>query len=516
MDRSAIRSEVWWRPVVVAAIVLAATAFACGGSGHGGIDSSAQVDGGLPDLGLDSTDQVGGTAIITWVNARGSIDVPVDYTGATIGAFTEDTTGTHTYYEGSGTVDGTFSVPGVPTAAPFVLRVKEASSPVTLVIASGGEARTFDLGNVWGGRPDVALSMSQTTAYAFDLALGVPWDSNYWYIAFDFRSVTTSSDPASVTPGATTLHVDFTGPYTVLLDGVGRGDILSFTTMRSTPLAGGLTATILRSALVTSDVVITDGVENPVTGTLALPPQKTLAADWRRSEFAAHRADLSPTATDWYDHVSVTCGPPLTSGATVAVPLALALVSARTGTSDATFDVMYGDPFPDGWRRVVSAATHTTVALSPPDAGSVIGQGAGIQVSDFAENVAARPIRPLVTPARAFMVEGASALAEQSGFGLTPELTWQPPAIGAPSLYRISVFMVLTAAEASSGRRPPLVAEMYTASTRARIPPGILDSGRSYSFWLTTIVDAGGSPTRPLRATLPRGTADCPSALMHP
>jgi len=492
-----------------------------GASSGGSAGGNSSGSGGIPAIGgqtgfggaAGQGGAVQGSATFSWVNGRGVVDVAVDYSAATIGAFVESPAGTFTYYPGEGTAAGTFTVPGVPLA-PFILSVKEKSGASTLLVSSS-DTRSFDLGKVQPGRPDLAFSDRSTTGYAFDLTLAMPWDDDYWYMAFDFKSVTTSPYPAPVAAGATKLEIQVGSPYVVLLDGPGKGDLLAIATIGSSPMSDGFTARTVRSALITDTVVATDGVSTPVLGTLTEPSQKRITADWRRSEFEAHRAEVFAPATDWASMLWVGAAPAAAVGAGM-FPLAPLEVDGPVGGPDVMLDVAYGDPLPDSWVRSVSASVQTTLVLSPPDGAVRTQHEATITVTDLADRISDHPLRPLVTPALALQVEGRPALQDQTGIGLTPRLTWQPPAIGTATLYRVTVFKVLTMAEASSALNGPTVAELYTVTPSARLPPGILETGRSYYFWVTAIARDGASLSNPFRGVLPAGSADCRSALMRP
>ncbi len=150
------------------------------------------------------------------------------------------------------------------------------------------------------------------------------------------------------------------------------------------------------------------------------------------------------------------------------------------GRFDRTF--AYGDPFQAGgapWDEFVSLDYSFNVPVLAPGAqvpaNLLVGFTARFPVAAL---VADGTIAPVIAPVRNVQIGGMDAMAPRAGVGLTPVVTWDPPAIGAPTGYNAQVEDVTT--DASNQTVLDDVADVTTTSTRLAIPPSILVSGHSY------------------------------------
>jgi hypothetical protein len=178
--------------------------------------------------------------------------------------------------------------------------------------------------------------------------------------------------------------------------------------------------------------------------------------------------------------------------------------------------VSYGDPFTSKaapWTEFVSLVYAFPV---PIPTGKAIGSLSAMMVATVPVNAAGAAetvITPSISPVQNAQINGQSLDAAAAGVGTSPTVTWQPPAIGTATSYRV----VVSAVEASSmGVNVRPVATLHTRSTSIRIPAPVMTSG-SYVLTITAIAAGGADLTsRPFVGALPYASADHVTALITP
>jgi hypothetical protein len=188
------------------------------------------------------------------------------------------------------------------------------------------------------------------------------------------------------------------------------------------------------------------------------------------------------------------------------------------GASDVDATVSYGDPFTSKaapWTEFVSVVYAFPV---PIPTGKAIGSlsammVATVPVEGLAGAAAETEIAPSISPVQNAQINDQPLDAPVTGVGASPTVTWQPPAIGTATGYRV----VVSAVEASSmGVNVRPVATLHTRSTSIRIPASVMTSG-SYVLTITAIAASGADLTsRPFVGALPYASADHVTALITP
>jgi hypothetical protein len=188
--------------------------------------------------------------------------------------------------------------------------------------------------------------------------------------------------------------------------------------------------------------------------------------------------------------------------------LDLALLSPSWTAGDfSTGTLSYGVP-PDGNWGVFTGlryAMGALVRLPCPDATGCQSDGhalatlvrsAGMERQFETALQPTGTVAPLLSPVGAAFVNGASLATRQTGFGTTPTLSWTPPTLGAPDLYRVSVLKLETYQDVNGNWRTKwsTVATLSTPHTSLQLPPGILESGMAYMFSIQALQTGMANP----------------------
>jgi hypothetical protein len=105
-------------------------------------------------------------------------------------------------------------------------------------------------------------------------------------------------------------------------------------------------------------------------------------------------------------------------------------------------------------------------------------------------------VAPLLSPVSGAFVNGASLATRQIGFGTTPTLSWTPPTLGAPDLYRVTVYHVGTYPDANGNWQTywQSVGSISTPHTSVVVPPGLLQAGEAYIFSIQALQTGMANP----------------------
>lgn len=257
----------------------------------------------------------------------------------------------------TGTIFGTFAVPGVPKNSTVLLK-STGKYGITWYQLSGmvSNRRTRVL-----GRPNAQPATVTTPLFINAVNLS-PWSSadeliaNCWTNATDVHAALTNP----LTPGATEIHQSFDwagftssshapggGPY--LIDS-RQGDTLTISRLERSSVSNG-TFQRIRQVLVSSSVVQTDGVSSEVNASFTDVPTMgqyavTINSDAIRSKLPF---DLQPGQWTF----SLTTGPGTHLGVPSGPPLASVSGVDAGGVVSETID--YGNPFDASWSLAIVA-----------------------------------------------------------------------------------------------------------------------------------------------------------------
>jgi hypothetical protein len=408
--------------------------------------------------------------------------------------------------EALGTVNanGTFTIHDVGTSS-YLLRLTGPSPyPRFWELTT----RAVDLGADAAGRPfPVAASLS--TPVTFALTGLSPW------VAGDRLALVSTGARLGATIPATPVPGDTAGDYT--LDWLGRplpeaGDLGWVLQYEQTSAATVPVSAVVRSGTVALTSSLPDGQAATWPLALGSPPRASIAADVRRSQFAALLAGVAPGGSAALGDVTLAVrAVPWTPSSSSPRPSLLS-ASVPPSAGDVNLGTLsYGRPFPSWFTELLEVTWLATVdvpaALGAP-AASVTYAAQRVEWTTGAPSV----IAPTLGPARLPSIGGQDAAQPQAGVGLTPTLSWSAPALGVPTRYSVT----LTELPAVAGSAPTVRAWFSVASSSIAIPPGLLEVGKVYFAVVWAVREPNGNPAAPHRPTVPRESAPMVTAPFTP
>ncbi len=427
--------------------------------------------------GLD-LDGITGSRIIHHVTDQGIVDVAVDVSSPSFGAWVGDSGG-FTFYPGTGNPDGTFSIPGV-TAESYYLKMESTVYGSIYVVSS---QPTIDLGEYAQGRPD-APAAGAGTVLRVSLRNMSPWNR-----AADDVQLVSSNAGVRISgiaysdiehhfpePGDTTLDIQMDYEAENLID-ASRGDQATIFQLVTRPGPAGTFYGSLSKAFTTSDLTIVDQESTLLFASLTDVPTDLV---WTRTidypSLHAFRSAVHPAATLGGDTLFIDVLPagsgygPFGLGNLVA--MAYSIVS-----SPETFSFSYGNPFP--WTQTFSGVYSLfAVRYQLPGTSSGTTIYSAMQAADDSDNFP-EPFNARISPPRNFQINGQPAAEDLSNVSLTPSLTWDAPGLGTANYYMVWVRELFVD---GSSTRSRLLALMSTTHNELVVPPGILQPGGSYIF----------------------------------
>lgn len=433
--------------------------------------------------------------------------VPVDLSIRVVAAYVPSG-GSYNEIVGTGSAQGTFTIPGVPRGF-YLLRLGRQFLWTNKTQVNADYYASY--------RSTGVLPVNYTTV-TFDLANLNPWQDTDF---FEMVGPSTGSfDFFSGVVGETT----FTGTlqYTDVLNDSTQGDKTYFMQLVTQPV-GGYTFNAAGRYFAPKNFVQVDGVDTAVSGTFkTINQNQTFRANINGADLAAQSLAANPGAVlvDTSLFLDVYPGS-LAKGATTSTP-DLVAYSMYSGRNPITVnmdlgDVSYGDPFPKGWPLYVAydyfAHTHY---LAP---GATNGTHITTQVFGYTTTLPspASPLQPLVGTVIGPIVGGGNFFANLVGIGLTPTLSWAPPSIGTADAYAVVVYQLSNNAGNTEYAQ---IARLQTQSTSITIPPGLLtdlSTGQAYVFLVRTLYRPGVNVAAKPYVTGPtNATADVISGVMQP
>ncbi|WP_338277387.1 ABC transporter substrate-binding protein [Corallococcus caeni] len=488
------------------------------GVGCGGLDEAGAVDSAVAG---DTTSQVTqgvitqvtGTSPVVFVAMSGNETKPYDQSATSVVAYTRDsTTGAFTAYPGTGSADGTISVPNVPSG-----RIYLKLGSRYLVSTS----RAFDLGSTEWGRDGTFVSQpTPVTVSATGLS---PWQSEDYLEVYSLNAGAFGYVNRGVTgfplAGATSLsglsfnYADMLNP--VLLDS-SRGDLFSLAQMRLQTSANGVPYRAMHKVLVTSMTQV-EGQPVTVSGTFTQPVATgTFAVDWRRSAFEALRTQVNPGAVSTYNEIWMSARPAALSSAFASIsgqPLLVKLNPDSLRTDIVTGSMTYNNPLPATWQKVALVAAGFTKSYALGSA-TPYTMSVDIRVDQEASAFTAAPVQPLVGPVQAPLVNTRGAFQDLTGVGTDASLRWSKPLVGTATNYVVNIYRLGTSNGATTVTR---VAALHTDLQSVYLPPGVLQAGQTYFAEIQSWYQPGSDlATSPYKRALPRARASVLTGMFSP
>lgn len=488
------------------------------GVGCAGLDEAEAVDSSvLTDATAQVTQnlvtQVTGTSPVTFVAASGNETKPYDQSATSVVAYMRDTaTGAFTAYPGTGSADGTISVPNVPSGRIYL---KLGSR---YLVSTG---RAFDLGSTEWGRDGTFVSLpTPVTVSATGLSPWQPGDYLEVYSlnpgAFGYIHGGATGFPlagATSLSGLTFNYADMLNP--VLLDS-GRGDVFSLAQMRLKTSANGVPYRAMHKVLNTSMTQV-EGQPVTVSGTFTQPVATgTFAVDWRRSAFEALRTQVNPDAVSTYNEIWMSARPAALSSALASIsgqPLLVKLNPDTQRTDIVTGSMTYNNPLPATWQKVALAAAGFTKSYALGTA-TPYTLSVDIRVDQEASAFTAAPVQPLVGPVQAPLVNTRGAFQNLTGVGTDASLRWSKPLVGTATNYVVNIYRLGVSNGSTTATR---VAVLHTELQSVYLPPGVLQAGQTYFAEIQSWYQPGSDlATSPFKRSLPRGRASVLTGMFSP
>ncbi|MFP2956907.1 fibronectin type III domain-containing protein [Myxococcus sp. 1LA] len=368
------------------------------------------------------------------------------------------------------------------------------------------DERHVELGVNQLGRADAVSTDHATTPLELNLTNLAPWRANGAFPGDSRLQLVSGNlgvwDEAGihdlVAQGATSLNT--TNAETLGLMGgtlpvfeATRGDDLYVNQVSGVSqgvMANGqaLTAdTIVRSLAFPALDFTANGVTPLViNGAMQEVPTSNVSLEWRLGDFASIASAVHPTATARTPTLFIDASAHGPEEGWVGYSGEVFFATLPQGASfNFAHNLTYGNPYPSTWRMVGTATYSFRSAETLPGVGGTPRSLTGsISVSDYLEDLVTSPITPTLTPPQNLAIDGIPATSQRVVGNSSPVISWQPPANGAPTAYRVDLLQYNETIANGLTRSRFL---LPGTETQVRFPPGTLAPGAIYNVRVTAI-----------------------------
>ncbi len=419
------------------------------------------------------TGYVNGTAVDHAVTGNGVVDYAEDLSASTIEALVPNGKGAYNTYKGTGTAAGTFSIANVPSGS-FLLHI---THPVAGTLSNDyvlTSTSDIDVGTLVTGRPD-AVPIRTGVTVSTDATLSVPpagSDTVVW--------ASPDADAFGFPSAQVTQPYIASFPQTGHLIDSSKGDRAFLVHYKGSSPATGVVVSAIAEDIEYTSIQETDGT------TLHLPAGQMTAVTGsttdpviKLSQFDGIFAGLTNNATVQRNFSLVDTGYAGTYGYADGVPLVYSDLGQITsdidlGSQSYGLVTSAGVPF----FRYLDAGSRKF-----PYGGGSITLLVGSQVISNVVPSSATPLVPVLGIPRTATVDGTDFYYNQTNTSLAPQVSWGTPSVGTASYSELTIFDI-TGATASQWN-------FFTSGNGVAVPSGILQSGHTYVFELTSVNDTG-------------------------
>jgi hypothetical protein len=485
---------------------------ACGGSSTVSIDASTDAGG---DVSTDAaTRTVSGHYVLHLVTPSGIVDLPSDLSHASIEVLVPPE---FTPIYGSGSSDGTFTIPNVPVGEYYFV-------VGTHYFVASDDTVALDPHAV--GRP-TATFVNQPTNLTFTVTGMDAWqggDELELYspqsgtLAYDLEADATAGSPTSNDTALNGMVYDLRYAARNTAPSAAAGDSVTVAHLEKAT-DGVRTYSALAQAFMPAGLTVTNGGSASINDAFsAVPRSQTLTATWDRPAYAAELAARFPhAAAENWSTFAVTA---LQSAAALGFydngpDLLFFAPGYTTDTSPVSASWPYGDPFPADWGRIVWNRYYRYRSISLPGA-SPTAIFAKLQTYRDLSTLASDPVfEPGVGVVVNPTINGSDALmlGTMMGVTATPTLAWQPPTTGVPSKYYVTIYSVINVNGATTLKK---VALIETHGTQVVIPPTLLVSGQPSVFDISVRASSADLVANPYAYALPEGYSSVMTTMALP
>lgn len=452
----------------------------------------------------EGTRVVAGTQFKTFVQTGKTTNVPTDLAPLVPQVLVPQIDGTFRMIDGLGRNDGTFVVAEVPKTK-FYLKIPGATGATYYV----SQASNFDLTRTQLGRPDIAVpAQPMTTGITLNVTGLDTWqandqleafaaDANAWWFQLE--------DTTAITLGATQLSgYSFTNQNAI--DTTGDGNLIRNTDqlvvmqLRGSTTADGIPFVTPTRVLAAAPFGQTNNTLTTVSGAFTpVAATNTFSAMFRTSQFDAaigwngtNMTALNPRSVDFESlfpglgnyGLNVLGQPGGSVHGEFSATADYLLSTIPHGADRSLSNLSFAIPtLPGTWATVVDIRQSGFVSIMLPGTTQAARITVGISQAALFGAQGADFFTPILGPVRAPTIEGRDLFVDQSGVSPTPTLSWQAPAIGKPTQYAVNIQRLTV-----NGARTTATfhASFITSDTQLVIPPGVLASGDSYAFQITS------------------------------
>jgi len=459
-----------------------------------GLDDPQLTDGGGGEIDA-GVDAPANTVIGTIYNrlttaAAGTVEARPDATGLVIQARIPDGAQPPGFrvVTGSGTADGHFVINDVPDDTTYYLKIGRAYY-VT-------RAHTIDQHFEMPARSMPATATAPTPVH-FALTGMQPWVAgpNNTEDSLEIHSFALAYQGNSSTDiGATSVVQDFdwqSGGQGVVFGGAplpvaALGDDLHVFHSRSEPypIPGGRKASFshLLDWYDGGTVTVPNGVTTPISGAFTpAPNNRNLTLSYQRGGF-----DAAYTGTGTVSVALAVLGHPVQNDFGLGVNLAVVDLAdwSRSTSTSVNLGLMYGDPLPASWTRMLSEsyAVERWVQLPGTTAARPL----------FGGTTRLRPLpsgtpvlTPVLQPPGMVRIEGQDAVVGgKVAFDGTGPVTLTWSAVAGARLYQVNVFRAFANGNQT---RTQTAGSLYTEGTTLDIPAEVFSGGEFFAFTVASV-----------------------------
>jgi hypothetical protein len=445
------------------------------------------------------TGYIRGTTADTCISDNGQTTSINTFGGATVSALVPATGGGFDTHSATVAPDGTFSIANVP-AGSFWLTALNTNLWTDRSQINLGSSQ-------WGGCKYEAPSSAGTSLQASVSELN-PWQ----YYDYFYYTVPNARSSKGALPNVGDTSLSFTIPSgNLVLLNSANGDN-GYYAQLVTAAYGGVEFHALQNFYGPQPVTVQDGTVNSLTATLQEVLQtSSVRANIRGSAFAALHDSMFPGAAmaspgdNFRIDISVDNVSPLSSGSF------LVLASQAFSTDQDLGEVWFGNPYPATWTPFLDYYDFAIHNIQAPNATNSFPLPLSNRVVSAQLPTASSPISPLVGPPLNPQIDGKDLFQDQTINGTSPMFSWQPPAVGTATGYLIRPYEVVV-----NNGTPSLDFKgvFYVMGTSVQLPPGVLSSGKTYTFVIESVyrkTDVGANPNL---ETMPEGSADLGTGLI--
>lgn len=272
--------------------------------------------------------------------------------------------------------------------------------------------------------------------------------------------------------------------YPSPLPDAAQGDVEYVNQMVGQQVSGTL-VNVLQKSSGPLTLTIADGSSPTVPAALSTPGASgTIRLNVKAAQFWQNLLEGNPNATGPTGHFGLLATAP--GGATANL-----LISDTAEVSDFNLgDVGYNNPYPPTWGRQFYYAVTSMVKYQLPGTSAPTS---AVAIADTATTELPTAEDPLILQlgaVRNVRVNGAALVSDQTGIGLTPLITWDPPLLGIPTSYKVTVDRLYNGG--AVGTKHVIAATFTMTGTSLQVPSGVLLSGNNYFLHIQAI-EAGTS-----------------------